>query len=108
MRRFLPLLLLAAACASTPSTPTEVPASEADVTASLYKQLELVLHRQAELEGASTEEAKEERAELLRLAAEIAVRIARMDPQADIPALIEQVESARKEAEAARSETGEA
>jgi len=108
MRRALPLLLLAAACASTQSAPAEVPASEADVTASLYKQLELVLHRQAELEDESTEAATEERAELLRLAAEIAVRIARMDPQADIPALIEQVENARKDAEAARSEVGEA
>ena len=89
------LMLLLAACASRPSTPTTAAASRADVTASLYQQFDLVLARQAELADATDGAATRERAELLRLAAEIAIRIVRIDPQADGNALVDRIEQAR-------------
>jgi hypothetical protein len=94
MRRALPLFLLAA-CRSTPQAQDDVSASRADVTASLYRQLELVLARQAELATEPELAARNERAELLRLAAEIAFRIVRIDPQANGESLLERIEQAR-------------
>ena len=94
MKRTIALLLLAA-CASRPPSPPSVSASRTDVTASLYQQLDLVLARQAELADATEEAAVRERAELLRLAAEIAIRIVRIDPQADGDALVDRIEQAR-------------
>jgi len=84
-----------AGCASVAPEPEETPASRDDVAAALYHQLELVLDREAVLEREGDEAAGQERAELLRLAAEIAVRIVRIDPQADIKDLVERVERAR-------------
>ncbi|MGH7163686.1 MAG: hypothetical protein ACREID_09390 [Planctomycetota bacterium] len=89
------LALLVTACASRFEAPEELPASREDVTAALYRQLDLVLARQAALAAKAEPEAARERAELLRLAAEIAVRIVRVDPQANVAALVERVEAAR-------------
>ena len=95
MKRALALLLLAA-CTSTPQHPPAASASRADVTASLYLQLDLVLARQAELAVHNDDDAAmRERADLLRLAAEIAIRIVRIDPQANGDALVERIEKAR-------------
>jgi len=92
MRRVAVLALLAA-CVTRAPVQEEVPASREDVTASLYKQLDLVLARQAEIENDPA--ANAEREELLRLAAEIAVRIVRIDPDADVRHLVHRVERAR-------------
>ena len=89
------LMLLLAACASRPPTETTAAASRADVTASLYQQLDLVLARQAKLADATDGAATRERAELLRLAAEIAIRIVRIDPHANGYALVDRIEQAR-------------
>jgi hypothetical protein len=90
----VPLLLLAA-CAGTAPEPADVSATREDVTASLYRQLELVLARQEELASEVGPQAERERQELLRLAAEIAIRIVRIDPEADGRVLVDRIDGAR-------------
>jgi len=89
------LALLLAACAAHPVEQPDLPASRADVAAALHKQLELVLERRESLADKGDEAARRERAELLRLAGEITVRIARVDPHADLKTLVEKLERAR-------------
>ncbi|MHC4548891.1 MAG: hypothetical protein ACYTEZ_08940 [Planctomycetota bacterium] len=95
MRRAGPILLLLAACASAPPTPEELPANREDVAAALHAQLDDVLARRAAIADDEGEAAERERAELKRLADEIAVRIVRIDPDADVDALVAKLESAR-------------
>ena len=95
MKRAPLLFLLTAACVHSAPVQEDVPASREDVTASLYKQLDLVLARQATLEANNDPGTAAEREELLRLAAEIAVRIVRIDPDADVRHLVHRVEQAR-------------
>ena len=94
MKRAL-LLILLAACATPPQEQDDVAASRADVTASLYRQLEFVLARQMELADQTDEATIEERAELLRLAVDIAVSIVRIDPDVDRNILAERINDAR-------------
>ena len=94
MRRAAACLLLAA-CATQAPVQEELPASRDDVAAALYAQLARVLDRHAAIGGDESEAAARERAELRRLADEIAVRIVRIDPEADVDALVEQLERAR-------------
>jgi len=84
-----PLLVLALAACQTPP-PEEEPAtaSRAEVTMALYRQLEMVLARHDALATEETADARIEQDELVRLAAEIAVRIVRVDPGADVDRLI--------------------
>ena len=86
---------LLCACAATEPPPEEFAARRADVTASLHRQLELVLARQAELAPSKDAEDLAERAELLSLAAEIALQILQVDEHADAEKLVEMVEQAR-------------
>ena len=86
---------LLAACASRAPESADLPASRDDVTAALYKQLELVLARHEELAHDETPAALREREELARTAGEISVHLARLDPNADLRTLIEQAERAR-------------
>jgi hypothetical protein len=92
--RFL-CLLLCCACTATAPPKEEYAARRSDVTASLHRQLDLVLARQARLEGRDEPGDLEERAELLRLAAEIALQILQVDQFADAEALVKRVERAR-------------
>jgi hypothetical protein len=85
VRRAALLLALAAACATPAPESGDIPANRADVTAALYRQLEMVLERRAEIEGADSPSAEREREELNRLAAEITLRILRIDPDARPP-----------------------
>ena len=73
----------------------ELPANRDDVAAALYAQLARVLDRHAAIAGEESEAATRERAELLRLADEIAVRIVSIDRDADVDALVEQLRRAR-------------
>jgi len=93
----LTLLLLAGACATAQPSDQEIEAKREDVTASLYRQLDLVLGRQEELAFERTPAALRERAELLRLAAEIAIRIVRIDTRADGQHLVERITDASME-----------
>lgn len=90
-------LALLAGCATQGSKPDgEVQATRRDVTVSLYRQFDLVLARQEELaKQPRSESVVRERAELLRLAAEIASRIFRIDAGADGDRIIERIRSAR-------------
>jgi hypothetical protein len=98
MKHALSLLLLcAAACTTAQPSDTEIEAKREDVTASLYRQLDLVLARQEELATERTQAALHERSDLLRLAAEIAIRIVRIDPQADGQRLVERITTAGME-----------
>ncbi|MGQ0613324.1 MAG: hypothetical protein ACT4PV_06270 [Planctomycetaceae bacterium] len=76
----LPLLLLACSCASSPDAREQVEARRPEVLEALYRQLELVLHRQEELASRTDHGVEEERREMSLLAAGIALRIARIDP----------------------------
>jgi hypothetical protein len=88
-RKGLCLLLALAAChAPMPMTDEPATASRKDVTLALYRQLQLVLERHQELATEDSELAREEQDELVRLAAEIAVRIVRIDPKADVDGLV--------------------
>ena len=81
------LLFTLAAC-QAPLPPEEpATASRAEVTLALYAQLQLVRERHAALAAADSEAAREEQDQLVRLAAEIAVRIFRVDPEADVEGL---------------------
>ena len=84
------LLLALASCAARPPEDEELPANRSDVAMSLYRQLDLVIARHDELGSGPGSE--REREELRRLAHEIAVRIVRIDPNADVRALVEKVE----------------
>jgi len=95
LKRALALLLLLAACTTTAPEPRDVSATREDVTASLYRQLDLVLARHEELATETDPATERERQELLRLAAEIAIRIVRIDPEADGSGLVERIDKAR-------------
>jgi len=70
-------------------------ASRAEVTLALYQQLEFVLERHDELLDDLESSAQAEREELVRLAAEIAVRIVRVDPEADVDSLVARMATMR-------------
>ena len=89
------VMVLLAACASKPPQHDEVHASRADVTASLYRQLEFVLEQQSALADQVDDAAMAERAQLLRLAIDIAVSIVRIDPDADRDILADRINDAR-------------
>lgn len=94
----IPVGLLAAAlagCAASRPVPEDPPASRDDVTAALHEQLDLVLARRAALADSTDPGAWEERQELTHLADEIALRIVRIDPDADVEALKAKLEQAR-------------
>lgn len=92
--RFL-CALLCCACTATAPPKEEYAARRTDVTASLHRQFDLVLARQVELEGREEPGDLAERAELLRLAAEIALQILKVDQFADAESLVKRVERAR-------------
>ena len=77
-----------AACHTPPPPEEPTTASRSEVTAALYSQLQLVLERYDELGDSDSEAARDEQDELVRLAAEIAVRIVRVDPEADVNGLV--------------------
>lgn len=85
--------LLLVACAAPRDERGETEAGRPQVVAALYRQLDLVLARRAELARSADPEA--ERAECARLALDIAVRIASVDPDADLRALVARVREAR-------------
>jgi len=89
------LALLLAACAARPQEDSNLPASREDVAAALHKQIELVLERRESLAEKTDAASRREREELLRRAGEIAVRIARVDPHADLKTLVEKLERAQ-------------
>ena len=95
MRAAALLLLAAAGCRSPQPPPEDPPANRRDVTAALHEQLDLVLQRHAELAESEEPEDREERQELARLADEIALRIVRIDPDADVEALKAKLEQTR-------------
>ena len=89
------VLLLFGACRSAPE-PEEAPtASRAEVTIALYSQLQMVLERHDTLSENAEPAAQTEREQLVRLAAEIAVRIVRVDPEADVAQLVDRMETLR-------------
>lgn len=93
--RRLPLLLLLGACAGTAERDERVAADRKDVQHALYRQLDGVLARRQAIAGEEGEAAAREREELDRLADEIAVRIVRLDPDADVDALVRRLEQSR-------------
>jgi hypothetical protein len=92
MRRVAAGFALLAACASQAPVQEELPASRDDVTAALYAQLSRVLERYAAIVEDEGPAAARERNELRRLADEIAVRIVAIDRDADVDALVAQLE----------------
>jgi hypothetical protein len=86
-------LMLLFACATQAPEQAELPANRDDVTAALYAQLARVLDRHAALAKDESDGAVRERAELRRMADEIAVRIVSIDRNADVDALVKQLES---------------
>jgi hypothetical protein len=95
MRSRILCALLCCACTAPTPPREEYAARRGDVTASLHRQLDLVLARQAALDGNEDPEDLAERAELLRLAAEIALQILQVDELADAEELVRRVEQAR-------------
>ena len=93
--RGLPLLLLMGACAGTAERDERVAADRKDVQHALYRQLDEVLARRKSIAGEAGEAATREREELDRLADEIAVRIVRLDPEADVDTLVRRLEQSR-------------
>ncbi len=92
-RRANALLLfatLSAGCATAPQEDAELPARKDDVTQALYRQLDLVLRHREEL--AARPDTKRDRERLTRLAGEIALRIARIDTDADVRTLLRRIE----------------
>ncbi|MHC4939615.1 MAG: hypothetical protein ACYTHK_11645 [Planctomycetota bacterium] len=85
------LLLALAACKAPPVEEEPATASRAEVTHALHQQWELVCERLDLLATADPEEVRAEQLQLVRLAAEIAVRIVRVDPHADVDALVFQM-----------------
>jgi hypothetical protein len=92
--RAAPLALLLLACAAPRDERAELEAGRPQVVAALYRQLDLVLARQAELARSADPAAEAERAACARLAVDIAVRIASVDPDADLRALVARVREA--------------
>jgi hypothetical protein len=90
-----PLLILLAACAAPPGEEERVAADREDVRVALHRQLDEVLARRHAIAGDDSVAAAQEREELDRLADEIAVRIVRLDPEADIDALVGRLEESR-------------
>jgi hypothetical protein len=86
---------LLGACQSGKPLPEDPPASREDVTAALQDQLDLVLARHDALAGSEDPAALEERHELARLADEIALRLVRIDPEADVEELKAKLERTR-------------
>ncbi len=95
MRALLLLLLLLAGCAAAPDSDERVAADREDVKRALYRQLDEVLARRQALAGEEGEAAARERDDLDRLADEIAVRIVRLDPDADVDVLVRRLEQSR-------------
>lgn len=91
----LPLLLLLGACAGTAERDERVAADRGDVQHALYRQLDDVLARRQAIADEEGEAATREREELDRLADEIAVRIVRLDPDADVDKLVRRLEQSR-------------
>ena len=81
--------MLLAGCAAPAPEREELPASRADVIRALYRQLDMVLEQHAALEERDDVPTRAERQELMLLAAEIAVRILRIDPNANLGRLEE-------------------
>lgn len=93
MRRAAALFLASlGACATRAPVDEELPADRSDVAQSLYEQLDLVIARHDALGRDGDAMAEREREDLRRLAHEIAVRIVRIDPNADVRALVDKVE----------------
>ena len=89
------VLLLLGACRSAPAPEESPTASRAEVTIALYSQLQMVLERHNTLSENVDPAAQAEREQLVRLAAEIAVRIVRVDPEADVAQLVDRMEMLR-------------
>jgi hypothetical protein len=89
----VPFALLA--CAAREPEPDEPPAQRADVIAALYRQLDLVVARYEEIENDPGPAAAAEREELADRAHSIAMKIVRVDPDADVQTLTARVERVR-------------
>ena len=87
--------LLSGGCRAAPEPDEPAIASRAEVTVALYHQLQLVLERHDRLVNNIDTAAQAEREELVRLAAEIAVRLARVDPEADVDRLVDRMAALR-------------
>lgn len=87
--------IVLAACAARETEPDEPPAQRADVVAALYRQLDLVVARYEALEEDPGPAAADERAELAERARAIAMKIVRVDPDADVHTLTAQLERVR-------------
>ena len=87
-----PLLLLLAGCTAPAERDERVAADREDVTHALYAQLDEVLERRKTIALEEGDGAQREREELDRLAEEIAKRIVRLDPDADVDALVHRLE----------------
>ena len=84
-----------AGCAATSDGDERVAADREDVKHALYRQLDEVLARRQAIAGEEGEAAAREREELDRLAGEIAKRIVRLDPDADVDVLVRRLEESR-------------
>ncbi len=87
----VPLLLLAA-CAAPRDADERVAADRRDVTQALHRQFDEVVARRDAIANEEGDGAARERAELDTLAREIAERIVRLDPHADVDALSRRLE----------------
>ncbi len=94
MTQGLPLLLLAG-CSAPSDREERVAADRQDVTHALYVQLDEVLARRKAIANEEGEALERERADLDRLADEIAKRIVRLDPNADVDVLVRRLEQSR-------------
>jgi len=94
VRAGLFVALLVAACGAPAVRDEPAAAEREDVCAALYRQLDEVLARRVAIE-AEDETATREREELGRLADDIAVRIVRLDPDADVDAIVRRLEQSR-------------
>ncbi|MDH3591256.1 MAG: hypothetical protein OER88_05230 [Planctomycetota bacterium] len=95
MKRGSLFVLLLAACATQKRPEQDPPANRDDVTSALYQQFDLTLARHESLRGDETAAGQVERQELAQLADEIAMKIVRIDPNADVQQLIERLERTR-------------
>ena len=89
------LFVLGSGCRAPVAPDEPATASRAEVTLALYRQLEFVLRRHDLLAAEIEIESQLEREQLVRLAAEIAVRIVRVDPEANVDNLVLRMESLR-------------
>jgi len=88
-------LLLLASCSTPPDREERVAADREDVTRALHAQLDEVLARRKAIADEEGAVADRERADLDRLADEIAKRIVRLDPDADVDVLVRRLEQSR-------------